>query len=657
MQLHHALRFALPLVLFSAQLARAADAIWLDQLDLATMRQGSGAAKANLSQTGAPLTISGQRFERGVSVHANSTYRLVLAGGTDRFTAQVGLDDSAGGNGAVIFTLIADGKKVYDSGIVRNGEPARAIDVDLRGAQMLLLSVTHGPGRTAFNHGDWASAQFTLSGAAPRPFIAPPETPVLLTSKPGPEPRLNSAKAYGARPGNPFLYHLPTQGARPMRFSADNLPSSLQLDADTGIVTGRTPAAGEYVVTFHARNAYGTASRTFKLVSGDTLALTPPMGWNHWYAHGDRITDSMMREAADILLASGLADVGYDYVNIDDCWMNAPKQRDPLRVGPARDAAGNILPNRHFPDMKALTDYIHARGLKAGIYSSPGEFTCGGFHASFGHEEQDAKQFAAWGFDFLKYDWCSYRRQVADTPVVEQWKKPYAQMGRLLRAQDRDIQFNLCQYGNADVWTWGKEVGGQSWRTAGDLGFELERFIAVALKNAEHREWNGPGSWNDPDYIQIGYLGREKDSEPRRQFPLTPTEQYAYMSLWALMAAPIFYSGDIAALDEFTLNVLTNREVIEINQDPLGECGRVIMVDAENFIMVKRLEDGSHAIGLGNGSDVPARLTAHWIDLGLAPTQQVRDVWRQKSLGAFPEEFSVEVPRHGVVLLRVQPQN
>jgi len=649
------LRLCLTLALTLAATGLRAETVWLDTLDLKTMKQGFGTPQVNRAMQGQPLTIGGRHFERGLGVHTNNSYRVDLAGTADRFRAFVGVDDSAAGPATVVFQLIADGKKIFDSGVMQNHDAPRAVDVDLHGVRLLLLSVVHGGGpRTMFNDGDWADASFAVSGAKPVPFVAPVEIEaVILTPKPGPAPHINGPAVYGARPGHPFLYRIPTQGERPMKFSAEGLPAGLELDAVTGIVTGRTPARGEYPVTFHATNPHGQDSRSVRIVSGDTLSLTPSMGWNHWYAHTDRITDTMTRAAADTLVDTGLADVGYQYVNLDDCWTNAPTQRDPERVGPARDEKGNLLPNRHFPDMKALTDYIHGKGLKVGLYSSPGELTCGKFAASWGHEAQDAKQFADWGFDFLKYDWCSYRFKVPAKPSLAEMKHPFELMGGLLKAQDRDILYNLCQYGQGEVWKWGAEAGGQSWRTAGDLGYELDRFFQVALENAAHREWNKPGSWNDPDYIQIGFMGPAKPGQKGQPFALTPTEQYSFMSLWCLMAAPIFYSGDLAALDDFTLNVLGNREVIAVDQDSLGECARVVKIDEEKFLMVKTLADGSHALGLCNGGELPVTMTAPWADLGLAGPQRVRDLWRQQDLGEFPAAFIASVPRHGVVLVRV----
>jgi alpha-galactosidase len=329
--------------------------------------------------------------------------------------------------------------------------------------------------------------------------------------------------------------------------------------------------------------------------------------------------------------------------------------QDSTRVGPVRDEEGNILPNSHFPDMKGLTDYIHAKGLKAGIYTSPGVSTCCGLAGAWQHEEQDAARFARWGFDFLKYDWCSYGRIAGKQPSLEEMQKPYALMGDALRKQPRDMVYNLCQYGMGNVWEWGEKVGGNCWRTAGDLGFELDRFFNVALKNAEHATWSRPGAWNDPDYLQIGYIGSQKNTTFTMPVPcpLTADEQYSYMSLWCLMASPLIFSGDMSRLDEFTLNVLCNPEVIDIDQDPLGECGRVIMRPDNSFVMVKNLADGSKAVGLFNHGKQSATVSATWEDLQISGKQTVRDLWRQKELGAFKEKFSATVPSQGVVMLKI----
>jgi alpha-galactosidase len=634
---------------------RAAETVWLHTLDLSNMRQGWGKPQVNRSIREKPLTIAGKVFPQGVGTHAHSTLWIDLAGGSERFLASVGVDDAAGDPASVTFTIYGDGRKLWESGTMKSGDAAKPVDLDVRGLNNLLLIVGNAGDGVSCDHGNWADARFLVTGTKPKTISGPREEPVILTPKPDPAPRINGPTVYGCRPGHPFLYRIPATGMRPIDFSAEKLPEGLTLDPKSGIITGKLPAPGQHAVTLKATNGQGTATRIFKIVCGDTLALTPPMGWNHWYAHYARITDKMMRGAADVMISSGMADVGYQYVNIDDCWMNAPKNSDPMRVGPLRDTDGNILPNKHFPDMKALADYIHSKGLKAGLYTSPGPFTCGGFSGSYQHEAQDAKQFADWGFDFLKYDWCSYGDVVKGDQKPETLKKPYRLMGDLLKQQQRDIVLNLCQYGMGNVWEWGAEVGGHCWRTAGDLGFELDRIFDVALKNAEHREFSRPGSWNDPDYIQIGHIGDARTGGVPIPCPLTPNEQYSFVSLWCLMAAPLFYSGDMSRLDEFTLNVLCNPEVIEVDQDPLGQSARVIQLNNEAFAMVKDLEDGSKAVGLFNRGEMPATVTATWAQLGLQGKQLARDLWRQKDLGTLDGELSTPLARHGVLMLRLRP--
>jgi alpha-galactosidase len=647
--------------------AAASETFALHALDLKFMKQDYGKAQPGKAITGKPLTLGGKTYADGVGSHANSTCWFSLGGGGERFLATVGVDDNANGPGSVVFRIVGDDRELWQSGVMKPGDAPKNVEVDLTGVRHLLLETTDAGDNISFDHADWVDARFIMATGQPQPIPAPGDEMVVLTPKPGPQPRVNGPTIYGASPGKPFLYRIPCQGQRPLRFRADGLPAPLRLDPETGIITGTTPPAGTYPITLRAANAHGESVRLFRLVAGDTLALTPPMGWNHWYVHYDRITDKLMREAAEVMLASGMADVGYQYVNIDDCWMNAPKHKDPLRVGPLRDANGVILPNQHFPDMKGLADFIHAKGLKAGLYTSPGPLTCGGFAGSFGHEEQDARTFAEWGFDFVKYDWCSYSRIAKagspdhpgiphwgdQAPTLEAYQYPYRLMGKLLKQQPRDMVHNLCQYGMGDVWEWGAAVGGHCWRTSGDLGFELNRITDVALNNARYRAWNQPGAWNDPDYIQIGYIGSAHTQGEPEPCPLTPNEQYTYMSLWSLSAAPLIFSGDMGKLDEFTINVLCNPEVIDVNQDALGQCGAVVTLTPKTYLMVKDLENGDKAVGLFNRGDKPAAVTAPWAVLGLQSPAKVRDLWRQRDLGTATASHTATVPPRGVVMLRL----
>ncbi len=490
------------------------------------------------------------------------------------------------------------------------------------------------------------------------------EDKIILTPKPGPEPRINGARVFGVRPGSPFLFTIPATGERPMTFSVDGLPEGLVADPATGRITGSIAARGEYPVIFRATNRLGTAERAFRIVCGDALALTPHMGWNSWYVWENRVSDVIMRAAADAMVSSGMMDHGYQYVNIDDCWAVKPESDDPGLGGEPRDARGMINANRRFPDMKSLTDYIHEKGLKAGIYTSPGPTTCAGFTGTWRHEEQDARRFVEWGFDFLKYDWCSYGRIAKDETSLEELQKPYGLMSGILAKEPRDIVLNLCQYGMGRVWEWGREVGGNSWRTAGDLGHDVVGNLFrdgfdVYSANELHR-FGGPGGWNDPDYLLIGILSSVfiDDTEGGNEAsPLSPNEQYTHVSLWALVAAPLIFSGDITRLDDFTLGLLTNDEVIDVDQDPLGKPGRRVAKNGDLEVWTRDMEDGSTAVGLFNRGGSTAEVTAFWADIGLEGTQIVRDLWRQKDLGIYNDAFKAYVARHGVVLVRMRPES
>lgn len=642
-------------MLATGGITNASEVVRLGQLDLSKMSSGWGKPLADKSVTGKPLSINGRTFEYGVGTHAGSVLHVKLDGKVERFWAFVGIDDATAGRGSIRFQIYGDGKRLLDSGVMKGKQDACPVDLPLAGVHDLMLIVTSAGDGVDFDHADWAQAEFVFTGDKPRAIDAPqppPEERTILTPPTGPKPKINGPKVYGVRPGMPFLYRIPCTGKRPIQFTAANLPQGLELAADTGIITGRTPTErGERVVTLRAKNEQGADERTFKIVVGDTLALTPPMGWNSWYIHYNRVTEQHMRNAADVMIASGMADCGYQYVNIDDCWM---KQKGDE---PYRDAQGAMLPNAKFPDIRGMVDYIHRKGLKAGLYTGPGPWTCAGYVGSYEHELADARKFAEWGFDFLKYDWCSYG-QVASGNGLEQLQRPYKKMGDILKACGRDIVYNLCQYGMGDVWTWGATVGGNCWRTTGDLGLEqgemLPGFYGIGLSNARHYENAGPGGWNDPDYILIGWVGNAHNSdEPGQPTTLTPSEQYSYMSMWCLMAAPLFFSGDMAKLDDFTVSILCSPEVIDVDQDPLGKQAKPLVQDDQTLILAKPMEDGSLAVGLFNLAEAGRKMTVEWPLLGLQGKQRVRDLWRQKDMGTAEGRFDADVTRHGVALVRL----
>jgi alpha-galactosidase len=477
----------------------------------------------------------------------------------------------------------------------------------------------------------------------------------ILTPPEALTPKINSAKVFGVRPNAPFLFTIAATGNRPMTFAAEGLPSGLKLDPQTGQITGTLTAKGDYDVTLTATNALGNAPGKLKIVCGSVIGLTPAMGWNSWNCFAGAVTEDKVKAAADTLVEKGLINHGWTYVNIDDFWQVNPSQAkgDPTLGGPQRDPQGRILPNKRFPDMKGLTDYIHAKGLKAGIYSSPGPWTCGGCVGSWRHEDQDAQQYGDWGFDYLKYDWCSYGSVVGGKTDLATLKKPYEVMRAALDKVPRDIMFSLCQYGWGNVWRWGADLGGNSWRTTGDIKDTWASMAGIGFNQAGLDKYAGPGHFNDPDMLIVGRVGWGNPHPTK----LTHDEQYTHMSLWCLLSAPLLIGCDMTQMDDFTMGLLTNDEVIAIDQDPLGHPAVRISKEGPLEVWEKDLEDGSKAVGLFNlGDGWRSPMTVKFSDLGITGKQTVRDLWRQQDLGQFDDAFTSEgVHHHGVLLLKITP--
>ncbi len=359
-------------------------------------------------------------------------------------------------------------------------------------------------------------------------------------------------------------------------------------------------------------------------VRDNGLARTPPMGWNSWNHFRGRVDDATVRAMADAIVATGMQRAGYTYVNVDDTWEAG------------RDAAGRILTNRKFPDMKALADYVHAKGLQLGIYSSPGPLTCAGYEGSYGHEIDDARTYAAWGIDYLKYDWCSAGRLYADTDM----QAVYQKMGDALLSTGRPIVFSLCQYGRQDVWKWGAEVGGNLWRTTGDISDTWVSMSRIGFSQEPLAPYAAPGHWNDPDMLEIGNGG------------MTETEYRTHMSLWALLAAPLLAGNDLRNVSPEILRILTNEEVIAIDQDLLGRQARRVKQDGDLETWTRSLEGGDVAVGLFNRGTTPAQMTIRCDELQMCGAYTLRDVWSHQDLGRFGPEYATSIPAHGVVLLR-----
>jgi alpha-galactosidase len=650
-----------------------AASIPLTDLGLDRIVQGYGEPRANQSVDRKPLTIAGKTFGTGLGTHSDMQWRLVLDGKAVRLKARVGLDDETlPDKGSVEFRVVGDGRTLFESGVMHTGDPAREVDVALAGITNLLLVVTEGPDDNQYDHANWAEAVIEYGGVAPVAGAGVVEEAVVLTPKPKPTPRINGARIVGVRPGSPFLFTVPVTGDRPMKYAATGLPPGLTLNSDTGVITGSVKEKGEHRVKLTASNARGKATRDLRIVVGDKLALTPPMGWNSWNCFAGAVTAQHVKDAADAFVKAGLREHGWTYINIDDYWQVKPSAKDdPTLQGPERDAQGRISPNPRFPDMKGLADYVHGLGLKIGLYSSPGPLTCGGCVGSFEHEEQDAQSYAEWGFDYLKYDWCSYspaaeaKRQekehpdrpakrwtAADSKTSEAYQLPYRRMHEALAKQKRDIVYSLCQYGMGNVWEWGSEVGGHCWRTTGDIVDTWRSMSSIGFGQAGHEIYHGPGAWGDPDMLVVGQVGWGPRLHPTR---LTPNEQYTHISLWSLLASPLLIGCDMTKLDEFTLNLLTNDEVIEVNQDPLGRQARRVAKQGDIEVWSRFLEDGSRAVGLFNRGDDEMEVKVAWPQIEVKGPQRVRDLWRQKDIGTFPDGYRARIPRHGVLFLKVTP--
>ncbi len=502
-------------------------------------------------------------------------------------------------------------------------------------------------------------------------ITAPDYSAYILTPKAPDTPRINGPKVYGTRPKADFIYRIPTTGVRPITFSATGLPKGLKLDKENGIITGKVKKAGTYHVTLKAENALGSYEKDFRIVIGDKIALTPPLGWNSWNCWGKNVSQELIESSAEAMVESGLADYGWAYVNIDDGWQG-------VRGG----KYNAIQPNRKFPDMKALADAIHSKGLKFGIYSGPWVSTYASHIGSscdnpegtyfwiekgwvdenmrldrtkLGKEEiryfgkysfakQDARQWADWGVDYLKYDW---------NPNDEWWMRD---MKEALDATGRDIVYSIS---NSSRISMGPVLVkyADCWRTTGDIRDTWESMSTIGFTGQD--KWAGyreVGKWPDADMLVLGKVGWGRKDHWTE---LTPDEQFTHISLWAILASPMLLGCDMAMLDDFTLSLLCNNEVLDVNQDPLGIQGTRHEYTDSTITYVKPLEDGSLAVGLFNISETPQTMGFTCHKLGLLGTQTVRDLWRQKDIAkiAQKERWETVVAPHGVVLLRLYPGN
>ncbi len=612
----------------------------LENLDLSTLTQGWGEPQRDKSVDGHPLTVAGKVYERGIGTHAVGEAVYRLDGNAIAFTALVGLDDETQGKGSVRFLVYVDGKLAAKSPVLKSGQPAYSLSVTLKGAKSLKLVADDAGDGIDYDHADWIEPTVTLIDASkpPTPFVAPNAPPYPIAPVDRVHTRINGPKILGVTPGHEFVFRVPVSGEQPIQLVVKGLPKGLAFDKKQGVISGVIKSAGEYNFKVAATGPGGVANRTIHITAGThKLSLTPPMGWNSWNVWAGNVDADKVRAAADAFVKTGLANFGYTYINIDDTWEGQ------------RDANGEIQTNNKFADMPALSTYVHGLGLKIGIYSSPGPTTCAGFAASWQHEAQDAKTYAKWGMDYLKYDWCSYGN-IAPHPDLAGFKKPYEVMRKALDGCDRDIVFSLCQYGMGDVYKWGFDLGGNLWRTTGDINDSWSSMSGIGFSHSVRSPYVKPGGWNDPDMLVVGRVGWGTPHPSK----LKPNEQITHISLWALLAAPLIIGCDLERIDDFTQRLLMNPEVIDIDQDRLGKAAVRVKQEGDLEVWARPLEDGSIAVGLFNRGIEPAQVNVARKDLGkVKHNAQVRDVWQLRTVGAFGDGYSQEVPAHGAILLRI----
>lgn len=458
-------------------------------------------------------------------------------------------------------------------------------------------------------------------------------------------PVFHGATAIGNYPNTDFIYTIPATGERPLQFVAQGLPKGLQLDEATGLIKGRTGEAGDYKITVTATNKAGSATRDITIKVGDKLCLTPAMGWNSWNVFTRDIDEQMLMQMADAMVSTGMRDLGYQYINIDDFWH-----------ADVRDSLGNpVADAKKFPHgMKYVSDYVHSKGLKLGIYSCAGNMTCGRRFGGYSYEEIDAKKYAEWGIDLLKYDYCY--APWSQKAAIER----YTTMGNALKHSGRSIVFSVCEWGIRKPWKWAAQAGGSYWRSTPDIfdgwrgGNPFQMTVSTILnREVKIAQYAGPGHFNDPDMLTVGNYGKGKATSGGGVFKgMSDTEYQSHMSLWCLLAAPLLSSCDLRSMNEATTTILLNPELLDINQDELGLQAVQIYNIAGIRVFRKPLKDGSMAVGVLNMSKKKKEFTLNASLLGKADKYQWRDVLQHVNVGEL-SSIQLKLQAHQMLVFRV----
>lgn len=660
--------FAVALILSQDMKAQHAITFYFDDLPLQTYSEGIRPVSTKSNYWKSVIKINGVPYKRGFGAQSPAVLSFMLDGNAKRFSAEVGVDDSSNTAIPLTFYVLADQKILFQSKPMNVRDAAVKVDLDLTGVKQLGLLITDtvgGLGNKRTN-GNWANASLVINEGFTPGYVQNNDPKYILTPTPKKSPQINTAKVFGATPGNPVLFKVATTGLRPMHFSAANLPSGLKISSETGIISGTVIQRGNYEVTLIAKNKIGAATKKLILKIGDTIALTPPLGWNGWNSWEAEIDQDKVLASANAMVKTGLADHGWSYINVDDAWMGK-------RGGP--DTA--LQANEKFPDMKGMIDQIHAMGLKAGLYSTPYIASYGGYVGAssdypaggethelfkpnrppysrigkYKFEPNDARQMAAWGVDFLKYDW---RIDVASTE----------RMSAALKKSGRDIVFSLSNNAPFEKVTDWVRLSNM-YRTGPDIKDSWTSLFNTAFVLDKWSPYAGPGHWSDADMMIVGDVSIGPVLHPTR---LTPDEQYSHISIFSLIASPMLIGCPIDRLDSFTLNLLSNDEVIAINQDPLGKAARLVL-EKDGFQVWKReLDNGEYAVGIFNiagfgktpasyfrwGNEKPNIFSLNFKEIGLEGQYKIRDAWRQKDLGIFKGTITSSIPHHGVVMYRIK---
>ncbi len=645
--------------------AQKTNQIWLDDLDIPSFSDGIPGVSTKACASGEPIQLGGVKYSRGLGISQIGLMVFQLDGNATQFSAIVGADDNANKATETHFYILGDRKILFESGPMKVGGVPKKININLTGVKRFGILVKTEASSQKF-YSDIANAQFTmLENTMPQPIANDGER-YILTPAVAKTPRINSPKIFGAKPGSPFLFTVVATGEAPISYSADHLPNGLTIDSKTGIITGVLNKKGTYLVTMKANNNFGAAQKQLIIKIGDTISLTPPIGWNGWNSWARLIDREKVIASANAMVNMGLSKHGWTYINIDDGWQGY------------RTANNYALqPNKKFPDFKGMIDEIHSKGLKLGLYSTPWITSYAGFGGGssnfedgalpdsiinnkrsfryigkYRFEKQDAIQMAQWGVDYLKYDW---RIELGSAE----------RMSEALKKSGRDIIYSLSNSAPFNlVKDWARVS--EAWRTGPDIRDSWLSLYVSAFTLDKWGPYGGPGHWNDPDMMILGNVTTGAKLHPTR---LTPNEQYSHVSLFSLLAGPILIGCPIEQLDAFTLNLLSNDEVIEVNQDPLGKSARLFLEEQGVQVWLKPLEQGAYAVGIFNTADFgktpasyfrwedeqSANYNLYFNKLKLKGLFNVRNVWTQKEIAANAKSFKATVPHHGVVLLKLTP--